>query len=122
MTNYRHISKVLQSLALLGALTSLSASCAKRSQLTPSTVIPQIPCVLPPVPTPMASLTSVSDCDGPGINTDVCMSEEDLYTIMVYVIQLATWADLANACPGVQNTGTKIPAPELSFHDPRKEA
>lgn len=73
------------------------------------------------MPKPLGSLTTIKDCDGPGVKTDVCMGEEDLYVIMVYVIQLTKWSELANACPGVQNTAAPVPVPQLELHDERRE-
>lgn len=112
MNLLQSLSKKVLSLALLAALTAQSAACVKPSKPT-YTVLPPTPCYLPPQPSPKGELEDLRDCDAEGPGTDVCMSEKDLYIIMVYVKQLKAWADLSQACPGVEEITTEVPTPQV---------
>lgn len=101
----------------------LAVSCVKRSATPLPTVLAPTPCYLPPQPSPKGELEDLRDCDAEGPGTDVCMSEKDLYIIMVYVKQLKAWADLAGACPGTKELITTVPTPKVeSVTDERKGA
>ena len=103
---------------LLQAL--LFAGCVKSSQ--PKTiVIPPTPCVVPPTPLPRAKIESIRDCDGTGLGTDICLAEEDLVTIYIFLKMLAEHDALLMACPSVQVLEAHPSESEPVFHDERSQ-